>query len=416
MTMEYWLYLHPYVYVSIKKDTAILYNTLNGKLLEYCQEKKGMIYRLIRQLNSGTNLYVIGIKKEEIDNHIKSFINNLRKYYLGDLINKEHRPNRPIQLKPVLNLQRTLGDFFPTDNGQNKILTRDELPDYLNVITIYINDGCGEACSFCDKAYKQFLCCTKLTNGEITVDLLRELIDQTKNINLYKLNITGGNIFRHSSFKKIVETLDSVSPIKEYYIHYKNVEEMTFLNGENNRLDIIINFPLDAQGLQRCLELSNRLGLKKKFRFIVQEIGDIEKAGEAVSSFSIKDAELIPYFNGNNLDFFKQKVFLDKASIIQGRPHMKDIFSRMTINTWDFKKLTVLSNGDVFANLNHPKIGNLNRVHIFDIVERELNQGKSWTKVRKYVKPCKSCVFNALCPPISNYEYTIRKYNLCNIM
>jgi pseudo-rSAM protein len=108
MTMEYWLYLHPYVYVSIKKDSAILYNTLNGKLLEYCRAKNGMIYRLIRQLNSDTNLYVISIKDEEIDSHIKSFINDLRTYYLGDLINKEHRPQRPIQLKPVLNLQRTL--------------------------------------------------------------------------------------------------------------------------------------------------------------------------------------------------------------------------------------------------------------------------------------------------------------------
>jgi len=408
--------LHPYVYASVKKDTAILYNTLNGKLLEYSQEKKGMIRRLIRELNSDKNLYVVSIKDEEIDSHIKTFINDIRTYYLGDLINKEHRPQRPIQLKPVLNLQRTLEDFFSTGTGKNKILTRDELPDYLDVITIYINDDCGEACSFCDKAYKQFLCCTKRRNGEITVDLLRELIDQTKNSNLYKLNITGGNISRHSSFKRIVETLDPVSHIKEYYVYYKNVEEMPFLNGENNRLNIILNFPLDAQVLERCLELSNSPGLKRKFVFIVQEIVDIDKAGEAVSSSSIKDAEMIPYFNGNNVDFFKQNVFLDQTSIIQGRPSMNNIFTRMAINTWDFKKLTVLSNGDVFANLNQPKIGNLNSVHIFDMVERELHRGKSWTKVRKYVKPCKSCVFNALCPPISNYEYAIGRYNLCNIM
>jgi pseudo-rSAM protein len=140
MIMEYWLYLHPYVYASIKKNTAILYNTLNGKLLEYCQEKMGMIYRLIRELNSDKNLYVVSIKDEEIDNHIKTFINDLRTYYLGDLINKENRPQRPIQLKPVLSLQRTMEYFFSTVKGQNKILTRDELPDYLNVITIYITD------------------------------------------------------------------------------------------------------------------------------------------------------------------------------------------------------------------------------------------------------------------------------------
>ena len=31
------------------------------------------------------------------------------------------------------------------------------------------------------------------------------------------------------------------------------------------------------------------------------------------------------------------------------------------------------------------------------------------------VYPCKSCLYNFLCPPISNYENVLRKTNLCNI-
>ena len=414
MTMDYWLYVHPYVYVSSIKDRTILYNTIDGKLLEYDNRNMGKIARLIKRLNSDSNLYVIGITEKDIDEDVRQFIEDLRKYYLGDIIDKRHRPHRPIQLKPLLSLQRTF-DYLTTGQGQSKILTRDELPNYLNVITLHINDVCGESCSFCCKAYKQFVCCDRGQRGEISVELLKKLLEQTRNSRLYKLNITGGNIFRHSCFREIVNILDGVEHKKEYYIHYKNIEDFQFLNGENNRLFIIVHFPVDVNELNRSLEILKRLGIEKKFRFIVQEMDDIQKAYDMIASLKVKEAELIPYFNGGNWDFFNQKVFLDKDSIIQARPGMKSILARMTINTWDFKKLTVFGNGDVFANLNYPAIGNLNRDHIFDLVERELNHGKSWTKARRHVKPCKSCVFNALCPPISNYEYTLRRYNLCNI-
>lgn len=374
----------------------------------------GKIYRLIKRLLADSNLYVTGLKEKDIDADIAQFIKDLREHYLGDLIAKKHRPNRPIQLKPILNLQRTF-DYLTSGKGPSKILTKDELPNYLNVINLYINDGCDEACSFCHRAYKQFLCCRKGHGGEMPAALLEKLLDQTQNSGLYRLNITGGNIFRHSAFREIVNVLDAVQHIKEYHIHYKNVEAMDFLNGVKNRLHIIVDFPVDARALERSLEFARRLEIKIKFRFMVQELGDIEKAGEGVSSFGIEDNELIPYYNGNNLEFFRARVFLDKQSIIAGKPTMNNILTRQTVDTWDFKKLTVLGNGDVYANLNQPKTGNLHRDHIFDLVERELRRGKSWTKVRKNVRPCKGCVFNALCPPISNYEYTLRRYNLCNI-
>ena len=44
-----------------------------------------------------------------------------------------------------------------------------------------------------------------------------------------------------------------------------------------------------------------------------------------------------------------------------------------------------------------------------------MDKGKSWWKLRTNIKPCNNCLYNLLCPPISNYEYVIGKYNLCNI-
>ncbi|MBE9468407.1 MAG: hypothetical protein IMY72_08845 [Bacteroidetes bacterium] len=52
---------------------------------------------------------------------------------------------------------------------------------------------------------------------------------------------------------------------------------------------------------------------------------------------------------------------------------------------------------------------------LYDAVYREMNIGKNWFKLRTNTKPCCNCLYNTLCPPISNYEYALGKYNLCNV-
>ncbi len=46
---------------------------------------------------------------------------------------------------------------------------------------------------------------------------------------------------------------------------------------------------------------------------------------------------------------------------------------------------------------------------------KEMYRGKSWRRIRKKVEPCKKCTFEALCPPLSNYEYALGANNLCHI-
>ena len=55
--------------------------------------------------------------------------------------------------------------------------------------------------------------------------------------------------------------------------------------------------------------------------------------------------------------------------------------------------------------------------HVADSASsKEIHESKNWFRTRSKVKPCKSCIYNALCPPISNYEYYLKEYNLCNII
>ncbi len=417
---NYWFYLYPYVYVSVKKDRAILYNTLNYRMLEYrCGTS---IYKLVKRLDADSNLYVIKIKASEIDEGTGEFINQIRDLYFGDVIDTALSTQKPIQLKPILNLEKTLDELAIGDE-KTRVLVHDEIPDYLNIITLYINSRCNQSCSICPTAYKQFSCCCKRNGDEKRLDKedIATLITQVRTGNLHKFNIIGGNLFHYPMLEELVMDLNASRIIKDYHFHYLNIEDrpafFTLMRDNGNQVTVTVHFPVPLDGFAAKMEVLEKYQIvgQSNFQFVVQNEKDIELSEVLISKSRIENYQLVPYFNGDNLDFFREAVFLDRDSILESQPQMNDILERTVLNRSDFKKLGVLSDKSVHANLNNPKIGTLGNEHIMEIIYKELHKGKSWTKVRKRVKPCKSCAFNALCPPISNYEYAIGRYNLCNI-
>jgi pseudo-rSAM protein len=94
---------------------------------------------------------------------------------------------------------------------------------------------------------------------------------------------------------------------------------------------------------------------------------------------------------------------------------MKQIAINKILNQNDFGKITILSNGNIHANLNNNSIGNIMKNTIEDTITIEMFSKNSWFKTREHLNPCKNCIYCLLCPPVSNYEYIFRKYNLCTI-
>ncbi len=92
---------------------------------------------------------------------------------------------------------------------------------------------------------------------------------------------------------------------------------------------------------------------------------DIEVCREMISRFDLQKINLKPYYNGKNLDFFKEVVFIDKDTILSANPSQKDIFSRQVANKNFFGKLTFMSNGDIFSGVNEPCVGNITKDSIY---------------------------------------------------
>ena len=93
---------------------------------------------------------------------------------------------------------------------------------------------------------------------------------------------------------------------------------------------------------------------------------------------------------------------------------MREIFKNQKLNSNFFGGLYVLPDGVVKADMNAPAIGNIQRDNILGIMQNELISNTAWRLVRDS-HPCDKCIYQFICPPLSNYEEEIGQINLCHI-
>jgi pseudo-rSAM protein len=74
-----------------------------------------------------------------------------------------------------------------------------------------------------------------------------------------------------------------------------------------------------------------------------------------------------------------------------------------------------MADGLVYSNLGKKPLGSISKDSIDDIVRTELQNSKSWFKLRNNIKSCKVCLFKNFCPPLSNIEKVMKKNDLCLI-
>ncbi|MCP4152978.1 MAG: hypothetical protein GY757_34920 [bacterium] len=106
----------------------------------------------------------------------------------------------------------------------------------------------------------------------------------------------------------------------------------------------------------------------------------------------------------------------NKTMIRETRPEREELLAKQVINPNYFGKIVVSSKGDIYANVNPPPIGKLGKETLYNVVYKELYSGRSWRRLRTQVKPCRNCIYEGLCPPLSNYETVLKRNNMCTVM
>jgi pseudo-rSAM protein len=415
-TKEYWFYIDTYVHICVKKDWILLYNSLTGKILEY--RNKPEILKRIKQLQSPRNLLVIPLTEKEIKHpEVSAFVNDVSSYFMGDLIETAFSKRKPIQLMPIVKIQKDV-KYLKNDAGRS---VGEDMMKYLTEVTLYLNSECSQQCSICRNGYKQFTCCTARDNHkkELELDKLKDFWEQIKSSSLSNVNILGGDIFAYSRIDGLLDFVKPHAVLKSFYLHYLNAashsDRLAQLVSDSSQLKILVDFPLKEEALFKAIHTAQRAGLKVVVIFIISKETEFEKAEAMVSSMSIQEPVFQPYYNGKNRKMFEENIYTDREELMESNPSLKEIYSREVINTSNFGRLTILDNSHIYANVNANALGILGKDLIHDIIYKELYNGKSWRKTRKNVMPCKQCVFQSLCPPLSNLNIALGQNNLCTI-
>ena len=378
-TTNYWFKIEPYVHISIVNSNVLLYNTFDGSFIE---SKDIEIVKLLKEtlLKENCGVVLLTAERYNLDN-IRKFIMELRAKYMGDIIDIELSKSKPVQIMPFTSLVNTQELFkkqnFPTGK---KIL------EYLSEISIYVDYN---------------------TNIMDLNSFLKSLP------NISTVNIIG-NLKDVANYKELLPVLDQFPSLKKITCNYSNVISLQpeFVN--NFSYSILINYPIDISKWNYSRRLLLNQSIPFECIFEVTSMDNYSQINKFIEEFGIEKHQLKPVYTGDNIDFFKENVFLTKDDILSTPLSISDFFINQSMNIFDFGKIAIMSNGDIYANVNYPILGNIHTHSIYEIISKELEEGRSWLRIRNQA-PCNTCLYQWFCPSPSNYEIAIGRPNLCHV-
>jgi pseudo-rSAM protein len=411
-TKDYWFALKSHVYVEFKSNKMLLYDTHTGNHIETVFEPA---IALISQMYKPENLGVTLLSKElQKDADVQNFIKETMEKQMGDLLETEKVPVKPVRLIPILNLQKDI-DKLKSKQEIETFIGKDII-NYLLEVNIYLNDKCDRTCRQCKKYCTQIRCCTaNHTDKELSVTELESIFRQIKYSPVGRINISGGNILKDGSVNKLQEALspfgDTFQNVIHYYLHYENYEQNEAL--KSSKLELIVNFPINEKSFNQAYSMIDKE--KTTVHFIVENENQYSVAEELIETLNIEKYTVLPFYTGENFSFFEDNLFTSEEEIFSETLSIREIFRNQKLNSNFFGTLYIFPDGTVKANMNTNPLGNIDSNTILEFLYKELQENTAWRKVRNSY-PCDKCLYQFLCPAPSDYEISTGRINFCNII
>ena len=404
--IDYWFYLEPYSFIFKGDNKFIIYNTLNSEYID-CSLFDS-VQNIIEELFSSNKNYCVGLNKKQLrDRSFHEFLKKIICSFSGGIV--ENKGHSPFIFKPVLKIY-----YHPAKSSvkEERLLGINTLL-YLHEVSFFFEnkENVNEHIDF----YKQFLYPKQTNSQKLTTRHYQTIIEQLAICNIDKINVIAGSSVNNMLFTELLDMIhqyhlktDVIIPYKDYL----HTDVSQFFNNPKLTLKVLIHFPIDIDNLENLMNSSKNS--KIIWCMILSGEEDIESFEKITYSSDI-NVEFLPWYNGNNMNFFRKYVFNTFDDIIGPPVSKKRIFRRQVLNENFFGKLFIFPDGNVYANTNFPSIGNLLDQKLTKIVHNEIcNPSNAWFMTRDNSSDnCKHCFNRYLCPSISNYEIVTGIHNMC---
>lgn len=404
----HWFYLESYTFLFYSKNQYVIYNTLNSTYID-CSLYGKTINTVLSILHNTNKTYCVGIYEYQlIDSQFTEFIKKIRNTFSGDII-KNIRGIPPFISKPIL---RILHHPNNPKTKEYNLLGENAL-FHLHEVTFYLENQGFDLNPMYKDCYKQFLYPTYTEKQKLSHAKYLEIIEQLSICQIDKINIIPATIEKKELFSYLLSLSRQYSIKTQIILPYKkyNKEDLKqLLTNPQFSIMIMVHLPVDYEELNSYINLFNEYNIT--WSLIASNKNDvIFLSKNNLGKFT--NVDYIPWYTGDNMDFFKEYIYNDFKDIIEQKNTKQHIFRKQILNDNLFGKLTIFPTGEVYSNVNFPTIGNIQDQKLSEIVYSEIeNYFKPWFFTRDYVS-CKNCVNKYLCPSISNYEIVANEYNMC---
>lgn len=404
----HWFYLESYTFLFYSKNQYVIYNTLNSTYID-CSLYGKTINTVLSILHNTNKTYCVGIYEYQLrDSQFTEFIKKIRNTFSGDII-KNIRGILPFISKPIL---RILHHPNNPKTKEYNLLGENAL-FHLHEVTFYLENQGFDLNPMYKDCYKQFLYPTYTEKQKLSHAKYLEIIEQLSICQIDKINIIPATIEKKELFSYLLSLSRQYSIKTQIILPYKkyNKEDLKqLLINPQFSIMIMVHLPVDYEELNSYINLFNEYNIT--WSLIASNKNDvIFLSKNNLGKFT--NVDYIPWYTGDNMDFFKEYIYNDFKDIIEQKNTKQHIFRKQILNDNLFGKLTIFPTGEVYSNVNFPTIGNIQDQKLSEIVYSEIeNYFKPWFFTRDYVS-CKNCVNKYLCPSISNYEIVANEYNMC---
>ena len=404
----HWFYLESYTFLFYSKNQYVIYNTLNSTYID-CSLYGKTINTVLSILHNTNKTYCVGIYEYQLrDSQFTEFIKKIRNTFSGDII-KNIRGIPPFISKPIL---RILHHPNNPKTKEYNLLGENAL-FHLHEVTFYLENQGFDLNPMYKDCYKQFLYPTYTEKQKLSHAKYLEIIEQLSICQIDKINIIPATIEKKELFSYLLSLSRQYSIKTQIILPYKkyNKEDLKqLLINPQFSIMIMVHLPVDYEELNSYINLFNEYNIA--WSLIASNKNDvIFLSKNNLGKFT--NVDYIPWYTGDNMDFFKEYIYNDFKDIIEQKNTKQHIFRKQILNDNLFGKLTIFPTGEVYSNVNFPTIGNIQDQKLSEIVYSEIeNYFKPWFFTRDYVS-CKNCVNKYLCPSISNYEIVANEYNMC---
>lgn len=404
----HWFYLESYTFLFYSKNQYVIYNTLNSTYID-CSLYGKTINTVLSILHNTNKTYCVGIYEYQLrDSQFTEFIKKIRNTFSGDII-KNIRGIPPFISKPIL---RILHHPNNPKTKEYNLLGENAL-FHLHEVTFYLENQGFDLNPMYKDCYKQFLYPTYTEKQKLSHAKYLEIIEQLSICQIDKINIIPATIEKKELFSYLLSLSRQYSIKTQIILPYKkyNKEDLKqLLINPQFSIMIMVHLPVDYEELNSYINLFNEYNIT--WSLIASNKNDvIFLSKNNLGKFT--NVDYIPWYTGDNMDFFKEYIYNDFKDIIEQKNTKQHIFRKQILNDNLFGKLTIFPTGEVYSNVNFPAIGNIQDQKLSEIVYSEIeNYFKPWFFTRDYVS-CKNCVNKYLCPSISNYEIVANEYNMC---